>query len=140
MRSGNQSHPEGHPSEKFHYSWGLMRKKSLKRSGKLNPISKSPHRRAKRFVPKAIIEQVMFRSGGQCEFVDENGYRCCNPAQRQPHHVLKRSQGGPHTVENLRATCPWHNHYAEIEKRKCQNLRPPWVIPFKGWKPEGSKL
>ena len=101
---------------------------------KLNPISKSKHRRLKRFVPASVIKEIKKRSGGRCEFVFPDGFRCWKEAQKQPHHVLKRSQGGEHTLENLRDTCPFHNIYAELEPKACVKLG--WVIPYKGYKNE----
>lgn len=89
---------------------------------KLSPISKNKERAARRFVPVAIIKKIKIRSGGICEFVDENGVRCKNPAERTPHHVKKRSQGGKHTLENCRDSCWYHNDWAEREKKKSLEL------------------
>lgn len=94
---------------------------------KLEPISKDPSRRARRFVPSVIIKQVKQRSGGQCEFVWPDGSRCPASAAPQPHHLKKRSQGGKHTVCNLKDSCWYHNKFAEDEK--LESIKLGWTIP-----------
>jgi len=108
---------------------------------RLNPISKKPHRLAKRFVPKDVLAEVKKRSGGVCEcwilWSHEYGpipfnkkisacrvaeeyspkhsgvERCIRQAMRQPHHILKRSRGGKHTTENLLDCCSSHHEWIE---------------------------
>jgi hypothetical protein len=96
----------------------------MKRS-KINPVSKLKHRLEKRFVPPEIIAEVKKRSGGICESgICErviNGQRCNRPAMKQPHHILMRSRGGKHTLDNLKDLCfidhTWvHDHPAEATK------------------------
>jgi hypothetical protein len=111
-----------------------MTRKPLKRTPfkrkaswkKLEPISKDKARRARRFVPESIRKAVLERAGHICEFVDANGRRCMSPAQRQPHHRMKRSAGGKHTLSNLAACCNFHNLYAERFKTYCVNVG--WTI------------
>jgi hypothetical protein len=103
----------------------------MKRS-KLNPISKDPAKRARRFVPQSVINLVKQRSGGICEFIDKFGIRCQVPAERTPHHLLNRSQGGKHTVENLRDSCWHHNEFAKKHPDYAKALG--WHIPYEGYK------
>ncbi len=84
----------------------------MKRS-RLNPISKDPKRREKRFVPANVLKAVNERSSGLCERILKNEYstdhgftvKCWKAAMPQPHHILPRSQGGKHTVDNLLDLC-----------------------------------
>ena len=89
----------------------------MKDKKRINPISKDPRKRAKRFVPDSVIKAVKNRSGGLCERVlmaytrinmEEGLLRrgpCGKPSMKQPHHRLARSQGGEHTKENLVDLC-----------------------------------
>lgn len=106
-----------------------MKRSPLKRSAfkrkathkKLSPISKDKARRDKRFIPKAVMEALLLRSGGQCEVSDEtlippNGMvgfsfmmRCQNKAD-DPHHVLPKSRGGKNTLDNLLHLCRYPHH------------------------------
>lgn len=99
---------------------------------KLQPISKAKHRRQKRFVPPATLLELDQRSGGRCEcyiwVVDnipamkdgefflahsDKMVRCTRWAERQPHHLKKRSRGGKHTKENCLKVCWEHHAYIE---------------------------
>ena len=62
---------------------------------------------AKRGIPKKVLEEVKERSGGMCESVNEMGIRCCRVDgwRGAPHHLERRSQGGPHSAENLLWVC-----------------------------------
>lgn len=51
----------------------------------------------------AVVSRVFLRARGQCEVVLD-GTRCARRA-KDAHHVVKRSQGGPDTPENLLACC-----------------------------------
>ncbi len=64
-------------------------------------------RSGRRKIPKKVLEEVLERSGGLCEAVNEMGVRCCkfDGWRRAPHHIKKRSQGGPDTAENLLWVC-----------------------------------
>ncbi len=110
-----------------------LRKTAFKpREGKvwkrMSPISKNKEKAARRFVPQKIINAIKIRSGGICEFVDENGVRCTCQAARTPHHLLKRSQGGKHTMENLKDSCTTHNMWAETEDGKKRGPALGWTI------------
>lgn len=99
--------------------------KAWKRLRPINPNNKN------RFVPESIIKAVDARSGGICEFIGDYGIRCTNEGQRTPHHRLKRSQGGKHTLENCAKSCPFHNDWAEREK--LESIRLGWTIPYEGY-------
>lgn len=114
---------------------------------KLNPISKSKHRREKRFVPESVLKAVKDRSGGRCEagwpivvgdkFIKEKDavefvrHRCLEKAMNQPHHKLKRSQGGKHTLENLMDVCFEHHRWIEDHSKDAAELG--WHIPYEGY-------
>lgn len=108
------------------------RRKPIKRSAmkprkgkvwkKLSPITKNKEKRAKRFIPKEIVKQVIERAGGQCEcrstkYVGTHpitgsailsSIRCMKRAE-EIHHVLPRSRGGKHTLDNLLHLCREHH-------------------------------
>ena len=104
----------------------------MKRS-RINPVSKKPHRRARRSVPVAILLAVKERSGGQCEcLIMPDGTphaptaaaellmypRCNKPAMRQPHHKKKRSRGGKHDAANLLDICFDDHVWTETHDRQ----------------------
>jgi len=64
-------------------------------------------------IPKKVIDEVLIRSGGLCEYI-EMGHRCCryDPWRRALHHIKKRSQGGLHTPENIILLCGYHHSLA----------------------------
>ena len=81
-----------------------MKRTPLKRKTPLNPISKNKEKRAKRFVPKAVLNAVEERSGGYCERMF-GPHRCPETALNQPHHIKTRARGGKHELSNLIALC-----------------------------------
>lgn len=100
--------------------------KRLTRKKPLNKISKDPKRLAKRFVPKDVLAQVYQRDGGLCCFPmgERNGYemKCWQPAMAQPHHILPRSQGGKHTMENLMSICFFHHTWTHDNPAEAEKL------------------
>jgi hypothetical protein len=126
----------------------------------LNKVSKSPHRRAARFVPAANLKAVKERSGGQCEVVKvllntrevlqvhpnhklvlpigvfvTYHERCPNEAMRQPHHLLKRSRSTiaeRHLVNNLLDACCLHHTHAE--RNETESVKYGLSIPYSGYK------
>lgn len=60
---------------------------------------------------KAYI-QVRERDQHRCQFPVEEGaiiWRKCGRSTTHAHHRLRRSQGGPDTLENLILLCPEHH-------------------------------
>jgi len=54
----------------------------------------------------------MYRDGGQCRHVDPHtGERCGETRRNQltVHHVVWRSKGGNHTMENMLVLCQFHH-------------------------------
>lgn len=100
----------------------------------LRSITKDPKRRTARFVQPNMIRQIKARSGGRCEFVDEDGNRCEDQAERTPHHLVPRSLGGKHTFENLRDSCWFHNNLAKEDPKYCRAIG--WDKPYENYKPE----
>jgi 5-methylcytosine-specific restriction endonuclease McrA len=85
---------------------------------RLQPISKNKERRAKRFMPKDVIQAVLERSQGRCEAFDVvpsgsaiHRIQCSNRAE-EIHHVTPRSRGGKHEVDNLLHLCVIPHHTA----------------------------
>lgn len=84
-----------------------MKRTSFKRKPHwkpLSPISKDPRRRELRFIPIDVLIAIKERSGGRCEVFKMHDYRCMHVA-KHPHHILPRSRGGKHAVENLLHVC-----------------------------------
>jgi hypothetical protein len=106
----------------------MKRKTPLKRKKRLNPISKSKHRREARFIPKAVRKEVEERSQWQCEFVSEKQLgavmlklRCQNPAN-DLHHLLPKGRGGKNTVCNLMHLCREHHRIAHDNPKEAKRL------------------
>lgn len=60
-------------------------------------------KRTPREVPTATRRQLRARSRGRCEAVDL-AHDCTHQATHA-HHILRRSQGGKHYLENLLHVC-----------------------------------
>ena len=56
---------------------------------------------------KANKKLVRKRSGGRCEVI-ENGRPCGSRDRVQCDHIIPRTQGGTHHLDNLRDTCRRH--------------------------------
>lgn len=84
----------------------LRRRAPFKPPSVLHPNKRYP-------LPKdeydALVLRVFRRSGGFCEAPMPGGSRCMSPMVCDPHHIVRRSKGGPDTEENLLAVCrPCH--------------------------------
>ena len=86
----------------------------MKRS-RLNPMSRKQRARADAWLH--VRQIVMARAGWRCQF-DKNTWngitdRWCDSRCEQRavhvHHMLRRSQGGPDTPDNLMALCDFHH-------------------------------
>lgn len=100
----------------------------------LNRVSKNPRKAAKRFVPVKVLREVKDRSGGRCEFYPfGSDNRCPEDAMPQPHHLLKRSQGGKHEASNLMDCCFFHHVWIENNPKAAMALG--YHIPYKGYTP-----
>lgn len=71
------------------------------RHTRLRPIS--PKKQGKAAVWERVRAQVLERASGRCEVPG------CRIPTNQVHHVVKRSQGGPHDPDNAVAVCPRHH-------------------------------
>ena len=54
-------------------------------------------------IPQSVKQEIHERSGGRCEI-------CGSIHGLQHHHIVKRSQGGPDTAENIILLC-WEHHH-----------------------------
>lgn len=94
----------------------LERRTGLRRTGWLRSIP--PKKRRENRAKKAVREAVFARDGG-CLLspwapLNKEGRDwgpCLGPLT--PHHLLKASQGGAFTEENLVTTCSMHNSMIE---------------------------
>lgn len=65
-------------------------------------LGKKKRGKGHRRMPGVVVEAVIARSGGRCE--GQVADVCTGRAQHL-HHRVRRSQGGPHTVENIVHLC-----------------------------------
>lgn len=104
----------------------------MKRSP-LRRVSKDPKRRAKRFIPHACLKALKERSGGRCErkyWFGTLDVQCQRKAV-DPHHILARSQGGGHSLDNLLHLCRrCHDFCKQFPKLA---ILDELVIPYKGY-------
>ncbi|MDE2096428.1 MAG: HNH endonuclease [Patescibacteria group bacterium] len=91
--------------------------KPLKRTGRLNPMSAKRRAQAK---SRAEIREAVFARDKVCQWPVSYGgqfgfalcaSKCFGPLT--PHHLLKASQGGQYSMENLVALCARHNQEVE---------------------------
>ncbi len=76
-------------------------------------------RRGRDDIPSSVRKQVRERSGGACEARVEG---VCTGRAVEMHHVLPRSQGGPHTKENLLDTCGECHDWIDAHRREATGL------------------
>ena len=63
-----------------------------------------------RYVPRAVLREVVARDGEQCTFVSLDGRRCTERGRLQPdHYPTPFARGGKATADNLRLRCASHN-------------------------------
>ena len=72
---------------------------------------------------RAIKAALWQRAEGHCEVP------WCKEAAQDPHHVIKRSQGGPDTLDNLVALCRRHHDATDLP----QTPRHPWLRIVRRW-------
>lgn len=92
-----------------------LRRTPLKRSKRIRPQSDA-HRESQAEL-RALYPALIERSGGCCELRFSSA---CRGYGEHPHHVLKRSQGGKHTVENLLWSCDPCNSAVEDEPERAR--------------------
>lgn len=74
---------------------------------------KSVGRSRRSIIPEAVKAAVRARSRSVCER-KVRGIERCYFAATDFHHVLPRSQGGKHTVENLRHLCRLDHDFCKL--------------------------
>lgn len=98
----------------------LKRSTPLQQSRLGNQLRRTSRKRKALGVPKQIKEQVLNRDGGCRVMRSVPEVKCFGPID--PHHVLRRSQGGPDTVENLIAVCRSHHDWIHQHPAKSYAL------------------
>ena len=93
----------------------LNRRQPLRR----NPFPRRPPRKST-VIPTTVRAEVEARSGGVCEWPS------CPELATDLHHLLMRSQGGEHTLTNLRALC--RSHHRNIHDHPAQSYESGWLI------------
>ena len=89
----------------------------LKKAKRINPVSEK--RRAERVERDAVRAKVL--ASGQCVLAGKwLGRPCGGPLT--PHHLLKASQGGAYSEENLVPVCAVHNSTIEDYPLEAQAL------------------
>lgn len=82
------------------------------------PLRRSPLRRRRRGVPLSVRAQLLERCQGRCE-------RCRLVKPLDPHHRVKRSQGGKDELGNLFALC--RECHDDIEQHPKQAVADGWT-------------
>ena len=116
----------------------LQRRKALKRTPfpkrtkpmRRTPASRSQTRKTGNGIPTDVSDAVRARSGGICEWPS------CPDWATEMHHLLMRSQGGPHTEENLRDLCG--AHHGMIHANPADSYESGWLIRGVGRQAEGE--
>jgi 5-methylcytosine-specific restriction endonuclease McrA len=72
---------------------------------------KSAHPCRGRGIPKALVQLVWERDGGQCKFIGKGGHRCEEKSGLQIDHITPFAKGGQATSDNLRLLCRAHNRF-----------------------------
>ncbi len=68
-----------------------------------------------RHIPAQVKRAVWKRDGGRCAFVSTTGRRCNEQGFLEFHHVVRYSEGGAASVDNIQLRCRAHNGY-EFER------------------------
>lgn len=92
----------------------------MKRGKPLKARSASGARRNKGAVPTDIYEAVLARDGGCVARALMPEVTCWG--RIDPHHVLRRSQGGPDHVDNLVSLCRAHHSAVHEQVARAKNL------------------
>jgi len=69
---------------------------------------------------KARVEDLRFRSHGQCEWENADKTRCGSEAA-DPHHIIRRSVKRDDRLQNLQALCRYHHDL--LDERKVRSDR-----------------
>ncbi len=85
----------------------LERKDPVEKAKRAKPKAAKPS--SGRSVPAAVKHEVNRRDQGRCQALLPNRERCGSPLWVEQHHVLPRSQGGPHAPANLITLCSQHH-------------------------------
>jgi len=85
-----------------------------------------------RFISQFTKRKVFQRSGGNCEFVSNNGKRCQSKHQLEWDHIIPWSQGGGKDERSLRVYCRTHNQYRTKETHGFWYQKPD--LKFKSYK------
>jgi hypothetical protein len=62
-----------------------------------------------RYVPRAVVREVVARDGLQCTFVSPEGRRCASLGFLELHHEIPHARSGLPTPENMKILCRAHN-------------------------------
>lgn len=95
----------------------LQRKTPLKRGTPLR--AQSDRHRASQAELHALEPALIKRAEGRCELRFSSA---CRGVGEHPHHVLKRSQGGEHTMDNCLWACNPCNTAVEDEPVRARAL------------------
>lgn len=97
----------------------MKRSGPLQRRTPLNRVSKTK-RTARPGVPKDVLEAVVRRDGGCVARALIPSVFCWG--RLDPHHLVRRSQGGPDTATNLKTLCRAHHSYVHDHPAEAYDL------------------
>lgn len=86
---------------------------------KANPKQGKKKKKRRKFIPKAIVTAVFERDTFTCQYCGDQHIR--DSHSLHCHHIIRTSQGGETTINNLNACC-WICHYDHGEISKIDKL------------------
>ncbi|MBT4762216.1 MAG: hypothetical protein HOO06_11000 [Bdellovibrionaceae bacterium] len=81
---------------------------SLQKNSNRNEVHLIPNNN-RTAIPAKLRNKVYLRDQGCCQFQSPNGEKCDERRWLDYHHIVPVSQGGQHSLENLRLLCRGHH-------------------------------
>ncbi len=96
----------------------MRRSGRLKRTRMRRSSGKAKGLRLDRRAWKGRVAELRARAGGRCENPE-----CCRLGYHDPHHIIKRSQGGTDDLENLAYLCRSCHERTDLPKAHPRYLK-----------------
>ena len=97
----------------------LIKAEIVKAEGKTKrprPVQVKKDGEAKRApIPNGIKQKVQLRDNQQCTQTEPNGKRCESRRFIHLHHIQPISEGGEHSLDNLKTLCYNHHKFCHIK-------------------------
>ncbi len=96
----------------------VERRRARKRTRKRTSLPTSATKMAtrSRYIPHSVRDAVRARDGNRCTYIHRESGKMCNSSKGlQFDHIIPYSNGGDHSLENLRLRCPLHNQHEALK-------------------------